>query len=316
VEHTAIALDAPLQALGGELRANGWELAIEVVEEGLLDDVIPALVRLGRMAQLGDLPTFIAELGREVQDPLADRMRVAGPLAGIARDHARRREELGFAPRDVVTEFLLLRRVLWRFVATRVGAIGSDELFEVERRLNDTIDRLVVECVVAYFDRATAELAEQARCDPLTGLLNHQAFADLLEHEIDRAARYDHGVTLVFLDADRFKKVNDTFGHMEGDRVLHRVSALLSSMLRGSDAAGRMGGDEFAVALLESDERSGERFLHRFRKGLAALHAAGDLPDGFNVSAGCAHFPTEALGADALLRLADVRQYAAKREQS
>src|SRR6266536_3342139 len=129
VEHTAIALDAPLQALGGELRAHGWELAIEVVEEGLLGDVIPALVRLGRMAQLGDLPTFIAELGREVQDPLADRMRVAGPLAGIARDHARRREELGFAPRDVVTEFLLLRRVLWRFVATRVGAIGSDELF-------------------------------------------------------------------------------------------------------------------------------------------------------------------------------------------
>jgi hypothetical protein len=124
------------------VRASGWELAMAVVEEGLSDDVIPALVRLGRVAQLGDLPTFVAELGREVHEPLADRMRVAGPLAGIARAHARQRGQLGFAPRDVVTEFLLLRRVLWRFVATRVAGIGRDELFEVERRLNDTIDRL------------------------------------------------------------------------------------------------------------------------------------------------------------------------------
>src|SRR3954467_10705906 len=109
-----------LPRLGTALRGSGWELALEVVEEGLAEDAIPSLARLGRVAQLGDMPTFIAQLGREVESPLPGRRPSGGPRAAIARDHARQREALGFAPREVVTEFLLLRRVLWRFVATRV----------------------------------------------------------------------------------------------------------------------------------------------------------------------------------------------------
>jgi len=306
-------LPGALSALGAELRANGWELALEVVEEGLTDDVVPSLVRLGRVAQLGDMPTFITELGREVERPMPERMRVGGPLAAIARDHARQREALGFAPREVVTEFLLLRRVLWRFVAEHVTGVGSDDMIEIERRINDTIDRLVVECVVAYFDRATAELAHQARRDPLTGLLNHQAFSDVLALEVERARRYDHGLTIVFFDLDRFKEINDTLGHMEGDRVLHRIGTLSSSMLRGSDVAGRMGGDEFAVLLLETDKHAGERFRRRLSGAAAELVSGQELPDDFALSAGFAHFPTDAADPDALLRLADARQYEAKR---
>jgi diguanylate cyclase (GGDEF)-like protein len=306
-------LPGALSELGAELRANGWELALEAIEEGLTGDVIPSLVRLGRVAQLGDMPTFITELGREVQRPMPERMRVGGPLAAIARDHARQREALGFAPREVVTEFLLLRRILWRFVAGHLGGLESADVIEIERRINDTIDRLVVECVVAYFDRATAELADQARRDPLTGLLNHQAFSDVLALELERARRYDHGLTIVFFDLDRFKEINDTFGHMEGDRVLHRIGTLASSMLRGSDVAGRMGGDEFAVLLLESDKHAGERFRRRLAEGVVEMTARRELPAGFGLSAGCAHFPTGATDPDALLRLADARQYDAKR---
>jgi diguanylate cyclase (GGDEF)-like protein len=313
VEDVLVELPGALSALGAELRANGWELALEVIEEGLTDDAVPSLVRLGRVAQFGDMPTFITELGREVERPMPERMRVGGPLAAIARDHARQREELGFAPREVVTEFLLLRRVLWRFVAAHLTGLESGDVIEIERRINDTIDRLVVECVVAYFDRATAELADQARSDPLTGLLNHQAFSDVLALELERARRYDHGLTIVFFDLDRFKEINDTLGHMEGDRVLHRIGTLTSSMLRGSDVAGRMGGDEFAVLLLESDKHAGERFRRRLSEGAAGLKACDELPDNFTLSAGCAHFPTDAADPDALLRLADARQYEAKR---
>jgi diguanylate cyclase (GGDEF)-like protein len=316
VETTTVDAAPALATLGSELRANGWELALEVVDEALTDDVIPSMVRLGRLAQLGDMPTFVSELGRELAAPAAERMRIGGPLAAIARDHARRREELGFAPREVVTEFLLLRRVLWRFVASRVGGLVADDVFEIERRLNDTIDRLVVECTVAYFDRATAELADQARRDPLTGLLNQQAFSEILEREADRAGRYDHGLTLVFFDLDGFKGINDTLGHMEGDRVLHRMADLASSMLRGSDVAGRMGGDEFAVMLLEADKHAADRFLVRVRHGLSELQANGELPAGFDFSAGWAHFPTEAPDPKALLRLADARQYVAKRAKT
>jgi diguanylate cyclase (GGDEF)-like protein len=312
VGNVVVAVPGALSALGSELHANGWELALEVVEEGLADDVVPSLVRLGRVAQLGDIPTFITELGREVERPMPERMRIGGPLAAIARDHARRREALGFAPREVVTEFLLLRRILWRFVAGHLTGLERSDVIEVERRINDTIDRLVVECVVAYFDRATAELADQARRDPLTGLLNPQAFSDVLGREVERAHRYGHGLTIVYFDLDRFKQINDTLGHMEGDRVLHRIGILASSMLRGSDVAGRMGGDEFAVLLLETDSHAGERFRRRLAEGVAEL-TGSELPEEFALSAGFAHFPTDAGDPDALLHRADARQYDVKR---
>src|SRR5438128_10127313 len=122
------------------------------------------------MGQLGDMPTFISELAHEVEHPEPERMRRGGPLAALARDHAREREALGFAPREIVTEFLLLRRVLWRFVSERSATITAEDVLLVERRLNDTIDRLVTECVVAYFDRVTTDLAYRARRDPLTEL--------------------------------------------------------------------------------------------------------------------------------------------------
>lgn len=311
----AIEVPSALPGLGGELRRNGWELALEVAREGLQDDVVPSLARLGRVGQLGDMPTFIAELGREVEVPSPERMRIGGPLATIARNHARNREALGFAPREVVTEFLLLRRVLWRFVAERSHDFPGLDVIEVERRLNDTLDRIVVECVVAYFDRATAELADQARRDPLTGLLNHQAFSDLLTAELDRAERYDHGLSLVFVDLDDFKAVNDSLGHVEGDRVLHRFASVTRRLLRGSDAAGRMGGDEFAVLLLESGGRAAERFLRRLRTGTAEAVARRELPDDFSFSAGAANFPSDGSDTETLLRIADARQYEAKRSR-
>ena len=307
------AVQPALVRLGSAIREAGWELALEVVQEGLAGDAVPVLSRLDRMGQLGDMPTFISELAHEVEHPEPERMRRGGPLAALARDHAREREALGFAPRDVVTEFLLLRRVLWRFVSQRISDLQSADVLEIERRLNDTIDRLVTECVVAYFDRATAELSEQARRDPLTGLLNHATFSEVLRAEIERAERYDHGLTLVFLDLDMFKAINDTWGHLEGDRVLGELALVIDGALRGSDVAGRMGGDEFAIVLLESDKHAGERFVARLHESVDELVQEGHLPAEFQFSAGWAHYPSEAIDPDALSRLADARQYQSKR---
>jgi diguanylate cyclase (GGDEF)-like protein len=304
----------PLAGLAQELREASWALALEVVDEGLRDDTVPSLARLGELGRLGDMPTFIAELARALVEPEPGRLRPGSPLAALVRDHAREREALGFAPREVVTEFLLLRRVLWRFVSRR--ALAADEVFAAERRLNDTIDQLVVECVVAYFDRVTAELAHQARRDPLTELLNHQAFTHDLEQELDRARRYSHGLTLVYFDVDRFKQINDTLGHPEGDRVLRAVAALVGETIRRTDLAGRMGGDEFACALVESDLEAGGQFLARLTDRLDELAAAGTLPSGFSISPGLAHYPTEGDTAQALFKLADERLYVTKRERA
>jgi diguanylate cyclase (GGDEF)-like protein len=289
---------APEQ-LADAIRASAWELALATVEEGQLDYQIPSLQRLGRLGQLGDLPAFVAELAGALADPQPERMRHGSPLAAQAREHARQREALGFAPREIVSELLLLRRVLSRFVA--------------DERLQATLDRLVTECVVAYFERATSELAHQARHDQLTGLLHHQAFVRELELELERARRYGHGVALVFLDLDRFKELNDTLGHSEGDRALTGFARLLRDSLRGSDLAGRMGGDEFAAYLLEADEEGGSRLLERLGDQVDELVAGVELPAGLAFSAGLAHFPDEAGDAHALFRVADQRLYEAKR---
>ncbi|MBW8741792.1 MAG: GGDEF domain-containing protein [Acidobacteria bacterium] len=294
-----------LGRLAEEIHRSAQDLALEVVEEGLADDEIPSLGRLGRDGQLGDVPTFIDELGRQLGEPEPDRLRRGGGLAALVRDHARVREELGFAPREVVTEFLLLRRVLWRFVARWTSALETEDVLVIERRLNDTIDRLVTECVVAYFDRATLELAEQARRDPLTGLLNHQAFTQGLALELDRAQRYATGLSLVALDVDRFKAINDTRGHPEGDRVLRELARVIEDERRGSDLAGRMGGDEFAVVLIHANPNAAARFLERLRARAAEFE---DL----SFSAGVAHSPTDATSADELFRLDDARLYEAK----
>jgi diguanylate cyclase (GGDEF)-like protein len=302
--------------LGAEVRAAAWELATEVAEEGLREGEILSLARLGRIGQLGDVPTLVAELGRELEDSEPGRLRRGSSLVALARDHARERETLGFAPREIVSEFLILRRVLWRFVRRSGVLRETDDALPLGRRLDETIDRLVTECVVAYFEHATSDLAVRARADPLTGLLNHQAFTDELELELERARRYEHGLTLVFIDVDRFKGINDTLGHLEGDRVLCSLAALLRETLRASDLAGRMGGDEFAACLLEGDVEAAGRFLSRLNDRIDELSARGELPAGLSISPGVAHFPSDGVAAEALFRLADARLYDLKRARS
>ncbi|MGB2876021.1 MAG: GGDEF domain-containing protein [Gaiellaceae bacterium] len=305
-----------LDELASAIQADAWKLALAAIDEGLRDDQVPSLQRLGRLGQLGDMPTFITELARELVSPEPARLRIGGSLAVQARDHAREREALGFAPREIVTEFLLLRRVLWRFVSERATAFDAEDVLLAERRLNDTIDRLVTECVVAYFDRATSELAHEARHDQLTGLLHHQVFVRELELELERARRYEHSVALVFIDLDRFKEINDTLGHQEGDRVLQTFAATFRALLRGSDLAGRMGGDEFAACLVEAASETAPRLLERVHDRIDESIETGDLPSACTFSAGCAIFPDEAADADTLIRLADERLYEAKRARA
>jgi diguanylate cyclase (GGDEF)-like protein len=306
----------PLAQLAEDIRGEAWELALSVVEEGLRDDMIPPLGRLGRIGQLGDMPTFIAELADQLHHPTPDRLRRGSPLAALVRDHAREREALGFAPRDIVSEFLVLRRVLWRLVLDRSPMLAPEDVIVIEERLHEMIDNLVTECVVAYFDRATSELSYKARHDALTDLLNHVAFSRELELELERAKRYGTAVTLVFFDFDDFKEINDTHGHQAGDTALRRVAELLRGELRQSDLAGRMGGDEFAAFLVHSEVNTGESFLERLRTRISTLVESGELAVDVTISAGIARYPDDGDDVETLFGLADERLYDAKRARA
>lgn len=155
--------------------------------------------------------------------------------------------------------------------------------------------------------RYAEEIAALAERDGLTGTLNHRAFHDRLDRQARRAAG-DHAVSLLIVDVDQFKVVNDTYGHPAGDGVLALVGDVLTGLTRPGDAAGRLGGDEFALLLPGSDLQEAAAVAERLRREVRILGAAY----GATVSIGAAtvHSPDPT----GLQAAADEAVYRAKRE--
>ncbi len=161
---------------------------------------------------------------------------------------------------------------------------------------------------------ALRELRELATRDALTGLLNRRAFDALLAEEVDRARRLGHPLTLVTLDLDHFKTINDTHGHAAGDAVLAEAAKFFEAQVRTIDRVARIGGEEFAVLLMETRADEGlavaQRLVDAARARTVALGAGGSLT--FTASAGVAALSAEGESAAALLAAADKALYAAK----
>jgi diguanylate cyclase (GGDEF)-like protein len=166
---------------------------------------------------------------------------------------------------------------------------------------------------ISGIKRSQAQLAHQAQHDPLTGLPNRLLFKDRLEHALSRAERTGAPLALLFLDLDRFKHVNDTFGHAVGDQLLQEVSRRLEAAVRREDTVARLGGDEFTILL--EDLRRPEDAAVLARKLLAALAepcqiAGHDLR--VTTSIGIGIHPRDGTTAAELLAHADAAMYLAK----
>ncbi|HXY42043.1 MAG TPA: GGDEF domain-containing protein [Vicinamibacteria bacterium] len=151
-----------------------------------------------------------------------------------------------------------------------------------------------------------------ARHDPLTGLANRRHFAEVAGREVARACRYGHPTTLVFLDLDGFKAVNDGHGHAAGDRLLRTVALALGEAVRELDLVARIGGDEFAVLLPATDLAAARALVARLRQALQRATLAAGWPVSFSIGA----VVSEAAEADLerMLREADRLMYEAKAE--
>jgi diguanylate cyclase (GGDEF)-like protein len=148
--------------------------------------------------------------------------------------------------------------------------------------------------------------------DSLTGLLNHTNFKERLRGEVARMKRLGKPMSVALIDIDFFKKVNDSYGHPVGDRVIKSLARLLKQRLRGADVIGRYGGEEFAVALPETAAEDAFRVLDALRGSFEAIvHAAGSHAFHTTLSAGIAAFPAWD-GAEELINQADLALYAAK----
>jgi diguanylate cyclase (GGDEF)-like protein len=157
----------------------------------------------------------------------------------------------------------------------------------------------------------TGETMRHALTDPLTGLANRALFMDRLEHALARAARRGSAVSVIFIDLDRFKLVNDTLGHAEGDALLVGVAERIRNCLRRAETPARLGGDEFAVLLEEaSDEVAAAHVADRIAEALREPFTLGDREVFATASVGIAVGTVE--DAETLLRNADIAMYRAK----
>jgi diguanylate cyclase (GGDEF)-like protein len=166
---------------------------------------------------------------------------------------------------------------------------------------------LRVPILIEYDDLKKLELS--AVTDPLTGLHNRRLFAETFEKELNRARRYVQPLALVTLDLHRFKEVNDKHGHPRGDEVLLAAAATLKKALRTSDFAFRIGGDEFALLLPQTDTPQALALSRRIEAVFTEMVQPLELTVGVSMDHGVAIFPQDSEQADQLIRIADERLY-------
>jgi diguanylate cyclase (GGDEF)-like protein len=167
-----------------------------------------------------------------------------------------------------------------------------------------------VPIILEYDELKTLQL--NAVTDPLTGLYNRRLFGEVFDKELNRSRRYGAQLGLVILDLHRFKEVNDKHGHPRGDEVLRAAAATLKKALRTSDSAFRIGGDEFALLLPETDTDQVLALSRRVETVFAETLHSLQLSVSVNMDHGVAVFPQDGEQADQLIRVADERLYRLK----
>ncbi|MFQ5937077.1 MAG: GGDEF domain-containing protein [Acidiferrobacterales bacterium] len=193
------------------------------------------------------------------------------------------------------------------FVTKPIDSAELQARVRVHHKLSRTIREL---------EASRQALAEQATTDPLTRLKNRRAFYQEGRHGLALSQRSNTSLSVMLLDLDHFKRVNDTYGHQAGDKVLIAISALLGRMSRAVDTVARVGGEEFAIVLPGTNRDGAAVLAERIRAAVekAPFQAHGE-PLSITISIGFATFSADSADTvEGLLKIADRRLYTAKRE--
>lgn len=323
----ASALEALVDAAAGILAADSLSDTLGRIAHHLAELLDYDELSVYEVDRAGETLVPVFALGAYAEEVMADSFPVTEGVTGWVVSNRRTRnvaradqdpivaivEGTEMEPESLVSVPLLVED---RVVAVlNVYRIGLDKTFSDAEVAQ--VERFATMAALAFDSaRQRDTLREQARTDGLTGLLNHRACHERLSEEIARAAALGRPLSVVVLDIDHFKTVNDAYGHAEGDKVLVATAQRLRSAVREDDLVARLGGEEFALILPGVDGSRAAEAAERARAAIAEV-AVGGSP--LSCSAGVAAYPDDAADAGRLLELADGAMYWAKgsgRDQS
>jgi diguanylate cyclase (GGDEF)-like protein len=164
--------------------------------------------------------------------------------------------------------------------------------------------------LTSRIDQSHREVEQISRLDPLTSLLNRLSFVEVAEKMLARARKHNSKLTLMFIDVDRFKSINDSYGHVQGDRVLCELSRILKGSIRSDDAAGRFGGDEFVLVLNDTSIEHATLVADRIQQETMRWVAASEFD--ISLSIGIGEAPTHGDCLEELLLKVDRAMYDTK----
>ena len=159
------------------------------------------------------------------------------------------------------------------------------------------------------------KLSNEAMHDGMTGLLNHKFFEKRLKEEIERSERYEQNFSLLFLDLDKFKRINDTYGHQFGDYVLKQTSKIIQKSVRNIDVVSRYGGEEFSVILVNANRIDAQKTAERIRKEIELNEFIdGNIKEKLTISIGIGIYPADANNFNGIISFSDRKMYRAKND--
>ncbi|MDQ2809873.1 MAG: GGDEF domain-containing protein [Chloroflexota bacterium] len=271
---------------------------------------------------------YRAQLPRGSRRPVADLTLEAESLRRaleVAEHSGRLRQQQGYEINEVVQEYLHLRRRFWQTLGHKLRR-NDRAAVELAIYIDGLLDNLLIATVQSYQDATLRELQRRAVRDSLTELFNHSYCWERIHEEARRYRRYGTPFTVLLFDLDHLKRINDTYGHQMGDRVLSHVAAAMHLVARSTDILCRYAGDEFVLILPGTEKHEAATLAERLRlcvqqpvimgAGLRVIPAAEALTATATliptISLGLASCPADARVAETLIAQADRSLYRAK----
>ena len=297
-----------MEKVGKLLRPKAWsllivdeetrELCFEIVVSPVADSLTGSRLQPGEgvagwVAEHG-VPMLVPDVGKE-------------PRFSSGVD-----KKIGFVTRSIVCVPLISNnRIIG--VIQLLNGVGQGEFTEQDQRILSTIADFTA--IAIENSRLHQRVRDLTISDDLTGLHNSRHFQTLCDYEMERASRYGNELSMVFLDLDHFKQVNDTYGHLTGSRLLKEVGHLFQKIVRKVDHAARYGGDEFVILLPSTGKPGALTMANNLLEQLRATEFISDCGQSLRVTAsiGVATYPTNACCLQELIKLSDGAMYEVKR---